>query len=108
MYVLRVGRFPEGRVALPSTVHPGDSVTLSLPGEQGATVRVAIPETDLRDLLAGVRRSGDQASVWVPLRTSLHPITLEQEPNDCAAANAIDPWRCRGSCRARSRRPTGS
>ena len=34
VYVLRVGRFPEGRVAFPSTIRAGDSVSvLSIPGD---------------------------------------------------------------------------
>jgi hypothetical protein len=62
VYVLRVGRFPEGRVVHPSTVRPGDSVTLNLPGEQTASVRVNIP----KDMAFGtfwqeLRRTGDQA-----------------------------------------------
>ena len=89
VYVLRVGKFLEGRVALPCTVHAGDSVTLSLPGEKGATVPVAIPKgTDLGNFWQELRQSGDQASVWVPLRASPHPIVLEREPNE-SASNAL-------------------
>jgi hypothetical protein len=83
VYVLRVGRFPEGRVALPSTVRPGDSVTLNLPGEQSASVRVKIPkDTAFGTFWQELRRTGDQASVWVPLRTSPYSIVLEREPNE--------------------------
>jgi hypothetical protein len=83
MYVLRVGRFPEGRVALPSTVRPGESLTLNLPGEQTASVQVTIP----KDRVPGsfwqeVRRSGDQASVWVPLRSSSYSTVIEREPDE--------------------------
>jgi len=83
VYVLRVGRFPEGRVALPSTVRPGDSLTLNLPGEQSASVQVTIPkDTAFGTFWQELRRTGDQASVWVPLQTSPYPIVLEREPNE--------------------------
>jgi hypothetical protein len=92
VYVLRVGRFPEGRVALPSTVRPGDSVTLNLPGEQSASVQVKIPkDTAFGTFWQELRRTGDQASVWVPLRTSPYSLVLEREPNEGpSTATAVD------------------
>ena len=70
-------------MALPCTVRPGDSVTLNLLGERSDTVQVAIPkDTDPSNFWQELRRTGDQASVWVPLRTSRHPIILEREPNE--------------------------
>ncbi len=72
MYVLRVGRFPEGRVALPSTVHPGDS-RHSEPARRTKCHRAG-RHPQRHGLLGPSGRScggrGDQASVWVPLRTS--------------------------------------
>lgn len=83
VYVLRVGRFPEGRVAFPSTIRAGDALALSLPGEAGFTQQVAIPSgTAPGTFFQEFRRAGDQASAWVPLQISPYSNTLEQEPND--------------------------
>ena len=106
VYVLRVGRFPEGRVALPSTVRPGDSVTLSLPGEQGASVRVAIPDRNgPRDLLAGAaaqRRSGLGLGSAPDLSSSDRSRARTQRER----LERHGRWRPGVSCKARSRRPT--
>jgi len=83
VYVLRIGRFPEGRVASPSTIRAGDAVELSVPGPDRFTQRVAVPkETAPGSFFQALRRAGDQASAWVPLEVSPYPNTLEQEPDD--------------------------
>jgi hypothetical protein len=85
-YVLRIGRFPEGRVALPSTVRAGDAVALSIPGADRFTQRVAIPERAPSErFFQELRRPGDQASAWVPLQVSPYSNTLEKEPNETLA-----------------------
>jgi hypothetical protein len=86
VYVLRIGRFPEGRSAFPSTIRAGDSVSVRVPGVEGLTQEVAIP-SDLRSkaFFHALRRSGDQASTWVRLQVSPYSNTLEREPNGSPA-----------------------
>jgi hypothetical protein len=83
VYVLRVGRFPEGRVACPSTIRAGDALELSIPGFARFTQRVTVPkEESAGDYFQEVRRPADQASAWVPLAVSPYPNTFEHEPNE--------------------------
>jgi hypothetical protein len=92
VYVLRVGRFPEGRVASPSTIRAGDALELSVPGNDRFTQRVAIPkETSPGSFFQELRRTGDQASAWVPLEVTRYPNTLEQEPDDRVASATLAP-----------------
>ena len=86
VYVLRVGRFPEGRVAFPSTIRAGNSVSVSVPGVRGLTQEIAIPsDSSPKAFFQELRRTGDQASAWVRLQVSPYTNTLEQEPNDSPA-----------------------
>ncbi len=86
VYVLRVGRFPEGRVAFPSAVTAGESLSLGMPGDDPFTQPVAIPKsTASASFFQEVRRPDDQASAWVPIQVSTYSNTLEQEPNDIPA-----------------------
>ncbi|MFI5457684.1 MAG: hypothetical protein ACHRXM_19760 [Isosphaerales bacterium] len=92
VYVLRVGRFPEGRVASPSTIRAGDALELSVPGNDGFTQRVAVPkDTAPGSYFQELRRTGDQASAWVPLEVSPYPNTLEHEPDDTPANASFAP-----------------
>ncbi len=82
-YVLRIGRFPEGRVGFPSTIRAGDSVALSVPGTEHFVQEVAIPkDARLGGFFQAVRRAEDQGSAWLPLEVSPYANTLESEPND--------------------------
>jgi hypothetical protein len=82
-YVLRVGRFPEGRVAFPSSIRPGDDSELSIFGEERFTQHIAIPKDAApASFYQVLRRSDDQASAWVPLQVSPLANTLEHEPNN--------------------------
>jgi hypothetical protein len=90
VYVLRIGRFPEQRVVLPSTVRPGDSLALSLGGDADSSVPVSIPKNIAPgSFYQELRRVGDQASVWVPLRISSYANSIEKEPNESPAAASI-------------------
>jgi hypothetical protein len=83
VYVLRIGRFPEGRVAFPSTVRAGDSVSVRVPGVDGLTQTIVIPsDAGPRTFFQALRRTADQASTWVRVQVSPYGNTLEQEPND--------------------------
>ena len=85
-YVLRVGNFPAARVALPSSVRPGERASLSFPQASGALVSFDVPydltRLRTRQFYYALKRDGDSASTWVPLVTSDLPSTLESEPND--------------------------
>ncbi len=86
VYVLRVGRFPQGRVAFPSTVRAGESLALSIPGDDRFAQPVAIPHTMApATYFQELRRPGDRASAWVPIQVSAYSSTLEQEPDDVPA-----------------------
>ena len=87
-YVLRMGRFPQARVAVPATVPAGKATTLTFP-QLGA---LAQPESgrvtpsgviDGRMLFA-LKRPGDDLSAWLPLRISPEQTVIEAEPNDTA------------------------
>jgi len=92
VYVLRVGQFPEGRLAFPSTIRPGESVSLRIPGDEPFTQDVAIPSTTTPpSFFQEVRGPGDQASAWVPIQVSTYLNTMEQEPNDVPAKATLAP-----------------
>ncbi len=91
-YVLRVGRFPEGRVAFPSTIRPGETLALSIPGVDSFTQPATSPKATAPEIVfQELRRPRDQASAWVPLQVSPYPNTLEQEPNDTPAKATLAP-----------------
>jgi hypothetical protein len=82
-YVLRMGRFPVARVALPSSVRAGEKTELRFPQLGSQTFPFDIPATFEADpFFIALRRDGDDASAWIPLSTSDLPGTIEQEPND--------------------------
>jgi hypothetical protein len=86
VYVLRVGRFPEGRVVFPSAIRAGESLSLGIPGDDRFAQRVAAPQsTASASFFQELRRPGDQASAWVPIQVSPYSNTVEQEPNDVTA-----------------------
>jgi hypothetical protein len=84
-YVLRMGRFPVARVALPSAIQPGVKTGLTFPqlGSERFSIN-ALASKDSRNFFYALKREGDEASAWIPLFTSKLPGTIEQEPNDAA------------------------
>jgi hypothetical protein len=69
-YVLRMGRFPPGRVALPSAVRPGhNALTLPEAGESAIPFELA-PGRLPGPFFGVLRRPDDQGSVWLPLTTA--------------------------------------
>jgi hypothetical protein len=82
-YLLRVGKFPVARVALPSVVKPGEKAGLGFPGLPGTTIDFTLPaDQPPGALFAALRRPGDNASNWVPLLASPLASVVETEPND--------------------------
>jgi hypothetical protein len=75
-YVLRMGRFPAARVAVPAAVRPGKRNRLLLP-ELAETVAVDVPA----GLPAGpfslpLKRAGDEGSTWLPVEVGEHHCTI--------------------------------
>lgn len=85
-YVLRMGRFPMARVAVPATVPPGKRTTLAFPqlaqDVSGAAAEVQPDEAIAGRFVFALKRPGDELSTWLPLRISTLPGTVETEPND--------------------------
>ncbi|MDB5312046.1 MAG: putative serine proteinase, subtilase family [Gemmataceae bacterium] len=91
-YVLRVGRFPAARVAVPAAVEVGFPGVVRLPEVPGAELPVAVPRTQPRSsFFATVKRPGDDGSTWVPITTTSGPVTVAEEfdeARDAAFAQA--------------------
>ena len=63
-YVLRMGRFPAARVAVPAAVRPGKRAKLHLP-ELNETVEVDIPAAQTSGPMSlAIKRPGDEGSAW--------------------------------------------
>lgn len=82
-YVLRLGKFPAVRVALPTAVIPGQTVGLKFPELPGLEMKTDVPQAQpLGGFFHAVRRPEDNASAWVPLLATNLPSVVEQEPNN--------------------------
>jgi hypothetical protein len=69
-YVLRMGRFPAARVAVPAAVRPGKREKLHLP-ESNETIEVDIPaDRPLGPMSLALKRPGDEGSAWLPVEVS--------------------------------------
>ena len=92
-YMLRIGRFPESRVALPSTVLRHTRQLVSFPGFADTHREVSSGDANVTDrFYFGLRGAEDDAPVWIPMQISTWPSTVEAEPNDdtkTAAASDI-------------------
>jgi hypothetical protein len=82
-YLLRMGRFPVARVALPSTSRPGQATLVGFPQDDCGPREVLFPQglTNERFFL-GIRGPDDNAPAWLPLVVSEFANQIEQEPND--------------------------
>ena len=82
-YMLRMGRFPAARVAIPSTVQAGVHTELHFPeldtGRKGFDVPANLQGGRF---FFGLRRDGDEGSTWFPLSVSRLTNAIEAEPND--------------------------
>lgn len=83
-YLLRIGRFPAARAALPSAFQIGAAATsLRLLDAEAARIDLPAPaERSEGVVYQALRRPGDSASAWIPLLASNLPQAVEQEPND--------------------------
>ena len=82
-YVLRVGRFPAGRVAVPAAVEAGFWGGVKLPEVADAELTTAALRGHSGAFFANLKRPGDHGSTWVPVATSAGPVTVA-EPFDAA------------------------
>lgn len=99
-YMLRMGRFPASRVALPSTILRDATQQVAFPGFSGEKREVSFADRGpverhgrarpklepVERFYFGLRGENDDAPVWVPLRVSTWPSVVESEPNDTADA----------------------
>ena len=82
-YVLRMGSFPAARVAVPSSVQPGKTASLSFPQLGSTSFPFEFPaDIESGTHLLALRRDTDNASAWIPLRVSNLESSIESEPND--------------------------
>lgn len=82
-YVLRMGRFPAARTAVPAVVQPGATTDLRLPELGQTTVALATAPTQADGaFFAAVRRPGDEGSAWLPLEASSLSVTIHRETNN--------------------------
>jgi hypothetical protein len=72
-YVLRMGRFPAARVAVPAALRPGRRAELILP-ELKEVVSVTAPAGRLPGPFSlTLRRAGDEGSAWLPVESGDAP-----------------------------------
>jgi len=84
-YVLRMGDFPEARVAVPSAVLRSEPMTLSFPQMAGTQFSLTIADNHpLGNIFHDIRLSPDRAATWIPLTITQLPGSRESEPNDIA------------------------
>lgn len=82
-YVLRMGEFPEARLAIPSAVRAGEAATLTFPQVAGWQFPVSFPTGfPLGNISHEVRQSPNGVATWIPLEVTDLPPQLEVEPND--------------------------
>jgi len=75
-YALRIGRFPAGRVAIPSAIESGFTGEVRV---SDAAFPLDMPRTQLGPLFASLKRPGDSGSAWAPIAPSLGPVTVAEE-----------------------------
>jgi len=82
-YVLRMGRFPVARVAVPSSLRPAEESQVMFPQLGGETFPVVLSDRTVgRFAYYSLRRESDEASAWIPFQVSDLPAGLEREPNN--------------------------
>lgn len=82
-YVLRMGDFPEARIAVPSSVRPGETTNLTFPQMIGWQLPVTVSNTvSIGESFQEIRQSPTGIAAWIPLTTTDLPASRELEPND--------------------------
>jgi hypothetical protein len=81
-YVLRMGRFPAARVAVPMVVRPGKRAELRLPELAGASVGLNVPKEAAGLFFGVLKRAQDEGSAWLPLEATDSDLTVHQSPGN--------------------------
>lgn len=82
-YVLRMGDFPEARMAVPSAIRAGETTTLTFPQVAGLQLPVALPaDREPGTLFQEIRTAEKHVASWVPLTVTELVAQIEAEPND--------------------------
>ncbi len=82
-YVLRMGDFPVARVAVPSSVAPGQPSRLAFPQIPGANAVFSFPSDTPHGWLYGeARLTQSSLATWLPLHVDQYENCVESEPND--------------------------
>lgn len=82
-YVLRMGDFPEARMAVPSAVRPGEATTLTFPQIAGWQLPLTIPaDRSLANTFQEIRTSPSSVATFLPFSISDLAPRVEVEPND--------------------------
>jgi hypothetical protein len=92
-YVLRMGKFPAARVALPMAIQWSKRFGLHLPGleplipdrplsEQEKKLTLEWPQEAGGLFFATAKRKGDDGSAWLPMETTDIPVTVHQSPGN--------------------------
>ena len=85
-YMLRIGRFPQAHVAVPSTIRRNSRQLVSFPGFSGTREVVYDSSVAADRFYFGLQGTNDNALAWVPMLVSPWPNVVETEPNDAVAA----------------------
>ena len=82
-YALRMGDFPEARMAVPSSMRPGEAASLSFPQIAGWQVPITLPANQpFGTLFQEIRTAPASAAAWFPLTVTDLASHVEVEPND--------------------------
>ena len=91
-YVLRMGRFPAERVALPASIQWSKRFALHLPGiepfiptaptDQENRYSFTYPGEAAGTFFAVVKRKGDDGSAWLPMEAISTAVTVHHSPGD--------------------------
>lgn len=82
-YVLRMGRFPAARVAVPAAASAGQAVTLRFPELPRVESPLSVkPDAPLGRFYHALRREGDAAATWIAASVTRSPSVREVEPNN--------------------------
>ena len=94
-YVLRMGRFPVARVALPSTAKLGEASLIAFPQGDCDPREVTFPtELTTERFFYDLRGDDHDAPTWVPLFVSSLDNAIEVEPNDALDSATITTVPC--------------
>ena len=82
-YLLRMGKFPEARVVIPSSMRPGTTEKLRFPQLSISPLTATAPAMARADYFNfELRRPGDDMAAWIPLTLNSLPTNIEVEPKD--------------------------